>query len=548
MLLPHALRAIQKGTGEPLTLVGIAKFGSTTASQTPTLSLTSLTGGIASSPSAGDLVIAAVCFTNGTNRNITCTTSGYTEIADLYANDTNDSQLAVYRKVLTSAETSVSFDLGVTVVHCMAAQVWRGGGAPINVTSVTTATVVNTGQPNPPENTSVAPNSAYVVFGSGAGSVGIGQSLFSAPAGLDNFQTAITGVVAVIGTGATLRPDANDTYDVGAFGGGSTDLDNSACAVSLRVDSSVSLGTEIVKPSTVATFPSVSAFSTTTLLLPAGGQVSVNGGAAQSGNVTVTAGDSLVFSATAQASRDTTSVLSVSTTAGSVYYGVISTQTFFAYTTTGTFSFIVPKNETSISVLCVGGGGGARRSNGTGGAGGGALAYKNNISVTPGSSITLTVGAGGTSTLTPTNGTNSTFNTTVVVAVAGSATSTDLGGAGGSSASCVGDFARSGNTGGNTSGAGSGGGGSAPLISGTQSNGAAGADNDVGAGGLGISFTNGTASSSSTGNNVGAVSGGGGGGYGPDSDENDYPSADGGRGAVIIVTDGRTFSSASNSF
>lgn len=68
------------------------------------------------------------------------------------------------------------------------------------------------------------------------------------------------------------------------------------------------------------------------------------------------------------------------------------------YATEGTYSWVCPAGVTSVSVVCVGGGGGGARdasySGGPGGAGGG-LGYKNNISVTPGSSYTVVVGDGG---------------------------------------------------------------------------------------------------------------------------------------------------------
>ena len=59
-----------------------------------------------------------------------------------------------------------------------------------------------------------------------------------------------------------------------------------------------------------------------------------------------------------------------------------------AYVTTGTFSWTAPAHVTSISVLAVGAGG----SGGGYGGGGGALAYKNNVTVTPGQTYSLTVG------------------------------------------------------------------------------------------------------------------------------------------------------------
>jgi len=65
-----------------------------------------------------------------------------------------------------------------------------------------------------------------------------------------------------------------------------------------------------------------------------------------------------------------------------------------AYTTPGTYTWVAPARVTSVSVVCVGAGGGAGTYFG-GGGGGGALAYKNNVSVIPGQSYTVVVGAGG---------------------------------------------------------------------------------------------------------------------------------------------------------
>ena len=66
------------------------------------------------------------------------------------------------------------------------------------------------------------------------------------------------------------------------------------------------------------------------------------------------------------------------------------------WTTAGTYSWTAPAGVTSISVVCVGGGAGGCGS--LVGGGGGGLGYKNNITVSPGSSYTVVVGAGGTGT------------------------------------------------------------------------------------------------------------------------------------------------------
>ena len=54
-----------------------------------------------------------------------------------------------------------------------------------------------------------------------------------------------------------------------------------------------------------------------------------------------------------------------------------------------TYSWTVPEGVTSISVICVGGGGGGQPEHDGASGAGGALAYKNNIPVTPGEDLSL---------------------------------------------------------------------------------------------------------------------------------------------------------------
>ena len=63
------------------------------------------------------------------------------------------------------------------------------------------------------------------------------------------------------------------------------------------------------------------------------------------------------------------------------------------FTSSGTHSWTVPAGVTSVSVVCVGPGGGRYRSGTSSGGGGGGLGYANNVSVTPGQTITVQVGA-----------------------------------------------------------------------------------------------------------------------------------------------------------
>jgi len=60
----------------------------------------------------------------------------------------------------------------------------------------------------------------------------------------------------------------------------------------------------------------------------------------------------------------------------------------------GQYDWVCPAGVTKVCVVCIGGGGGATRDE-MGGGGGGGLGYKNNISVTPGQTYKIQVGAGG---------------------------------------------------------------------------------------------------------------------------------------------------------
>ena len=170
-----------------------------------------------------------------------------------------------------------------------------------------------------------------------------------------------------------------------------------------------------------------------------------------------------------------------------------------AYTTAGSYSFVVPAGVTSISAVVVGGGGGG--TNGSGGCvisasagSGGGLAYKNGVSVTPGETLTVVVGAGGTANTTSvcaSRGGSSKVSrsATALVEASGGAISATLG------ALVVGD--------------GGGSGGEGPVYTGTVVGSGGG-----GAGGYAGNGGNGRAGSPAT---AGSGGGGGGGGIGNES-------------------------------
>ena len=239
-----------------------------------------------------------------------------------------------------------------------------------------------------------------------------------------------------------------------------------------------------------------------------------------------------------------------------------------AYTTAGTYSWVAPAGTTSVSVVAVGGGGaggaGTTSVGGQGGGGGG-LGYKNAFSVTPLSSYTVVVGAGGT--LYTGNGEDSYFINTSTVAgkagqtggpgntpTAGGFFTGDGGGNGGAGGAGIptGDRGGGGGGAGGYSGnggagqqnisngldgsgggggggsAGAGGGGGGVGILGQGANGSGGVRNVSGAGG-GSGGADGIINTTTTGTSGGAYGGGGGGGTSTNA------GADGTGGAVRII-------------
>lgn len=196
-----------------------------------------------------------------------------------------------------------------------------------------------------------------------------------------------------------------------------------------------------------------------------------------------------------------------------------------AFTSAGTYTWVAPAGVTSVCVVCAGGGGQGRGSNvnNTGGAGGGGggLGYKNNITVVPGNSYTVVVGAGGDNpTVGPSangaNGGDSYFISLATVAGYGGLNSNGTtGGAGGT---YTGDGGGNGGQGGAGAGSGSysvnGGGGGAGGYAGAGGRGA-GTNSNTGANGSGGGGGGGTRGSQRTDSGIDWWwSGGSGGGVG----------------------------------
>lgn len=212
------------------------KAGATSGNST--ISLTTLTGGLATSASAGDFVIAVYATGSTADRALTITdgTTAYTLIGtELYANGTSyDTNLRVAYKRLTVADASVTFgptgnaaDAGAMAVH-----VWRGvdSNTPLDV-AATTATGTATGRPNPAAITPTTSGSVIIIAGAGAAATG---AVFTA-AYLSNFRTAtsIDTQDAMVGVGSIAW--TSGAYDGAQWTGGTANAADSWAAVTIAL-------------------------------------------------------------------------------------------------------------------------------------------------------------------------------------------------------------------------------------------------------------------------------------------------------------------------
>lgn len=207
-------------------------------SGTNTVSLTALTGGIASAAAIGDLVIAvyATGSTAAATLSITDGTTAYTLAGTaLYANGTSyDSNLRVAYKYLTTSNTSVTFgatgntqDAGAATVH-----VFRGvDSTNILDVAVTTATGTATGRPTPPAITPVTAGAFIFMAGGGAAATG---AVFTAAA-LSGFRSVTSADTNDANLGAGYVTWTSGTYTPAQWTGGTTGTTDSWTAATLAL-------------------------------------------------------------------------------------------------------------------------------------------------------------------------------------------------------------------------------------------------------------------------------------------------------------------------
>lgn len=219
-----------------------------------TVSLTNLTGGLASSPSEGDLIVVAYHAPFTSNLSLVIETAGgtaYTLVdSELYVDDTYDSNLRVaYRFAGATPDTSfvISHNAGATTgaIH-VAVSVWRNVDAstPLDVAAVP-ATGTNTGRPDPASITPTTANAVVLVFGAGASAPGSTPASFTSSDVTGDFRTngrsGTSFASSCIGFG--YHEWTSGAFNPAAFGGGSNTSSDSWTAMTLALRPLIASGT-----------------------------------------------------------------------------------------------------------------------------------------------------------------------------------------------------------------------------------------------------------------------------------------------------------------
>jgi len=512
---------------DTITYVGGRTQSVTNSTATITVSLTGLTGGLATAPIQNDFVVVTRSWANNLDASMTTSSTGWTEVTELYANDDNDTNLAVYYKVMgTTPDTSIVFNAHATTAESSAivVQVFRGVDTttPLDVTS-TTFTVANSGLPDPASITPTTTNSIILVAGGSAHTDG--TDTFTAGY-LTNFLT-----VGANGTNDATAGMGYVSWTSGAY--------NPAAFTASYANAQTRYSAAAVTMALRARLIDVQQF----------------------GNLK----NSGIWNLQA------------------VYDTIYVPPSQVEFSTPGTTNWVVPTGITSISAVVIGGGGGGSGGDGgrgepNGGGGGGGLAY-GTFAVTPGETLTVIAGVGGTSpsggagaaggvssiargatvllaggggaggperSLTTAAGGTST-GTALQGGGAGGAGGTNVSGSGGSGGGGAGGYTAAGGAGGTSNGGNGtastgGGGGGGGGRSGTTGVGGAGGGTEVlGAGANGTAGTSSAGGGGGSGGTAGATNsstplGGGlfGGGGGGRTDSSGTGGA-GGSGAVRII-------------
>jgi hypothetical protein len=208
-----------------------------------TLTFTGLldTAGAGATLAENDVVIVAYAVSGTADAAMSTSSSGWTEEAELYGNDTNDVNLAVYSKRM-----GASPDADIVLVGNADASAGTGAMAfafrGVDTTTlldvaVTTATGIDSGQPNP---ASITPSTAGALIAVAvAGTAGNGNE-FTNPGDLsattNHFRSVWVPETIDIMLGMGIKTDwASGAFDPAAWTSGASNIANSWAAATLAL-------------------------------------------------------------------------------------------------------------------------------------------------------------------------------------------------------------------------------------------------------------------------------------------------------------------------
>lgn len=221
-----------------ITYVGGLTAGITAiSSATQSISLTSL--GLV----AGDLVLVSYCLStvsSDANLSAKISTTGYTQVTELFANDTNAANMAVFRKFMGTTPDSSLVVVGknTTAQGCtVVISVFRGvnTAVPLDV-KTTTAVGIDTGKANPAAITPAKAGNVIAIFASSATSLTLRTYTTASTAYMSGFQqtnNAGSTLGNTSGSGYITGQSAGISYDPAAWAISTDSTNNSWNAATL---------------------------------------------------------------------------------------------------------------------------------------------------------------------------------------------------------------------------------------------------------------------------------------------------------------------------
>lgn len=191
----------------------------------------------------GDVVFSAYSEADTADRNAAMVTTGYTELADLYSNDNNDTNLGVFRKVqggtpdTTAVFDSLSGDSGRGVACTTIVLTGVDTTTPEDATPSPDGANINSAVVDAPSVTTVTNNAMVLAIGANSTSNTNHSDVITAPTNYINLETELgngSGRDAWIMLATRIKTPAG-AEDPGVFGGITTSTNDSWCAASIAV-------------------------------------------------------------------------------------------------------------------------------------------------------------------------------------------------------------------------------------------------------------------------------------------------------------------------